>query len=121
MGNHEIDFTSYKIADHSVFFLRPGQVHQLTLKAGSTGYLVQFKPDFYYPHNKASNQLLRQTSNKNFCQLDATGSKKLFSILAYIFQEYSDKQEGFEEVIKANLGIFFIELIRHRQISKSHL
>ncbi len=30
-GNHEIDFTAYKVLDNSVFFLRPGQVHQLEL------------------------------------------------------------------------------------------
>ena len=31
-GVHEIDFTPHPIKDKSVFFLRPGQVHQLQLK-----------------------------------------------------------------------------------------
>ncbi len=114
-GNHEIDFSSYEVCDHSVFFLRPGQVHQLTLKTGSTGFLVEFKNDFYFPHDKAANQLLRTASNKNLCHLDAKRFQKLLSILTYIFQEYTDKQEGYTEVIKANLGILFIELVRHRQ------
>ena len=120
-GNHEIDFTSYEIYDHSVFFMRPGQVHELTLKAGSTGYLMEFKTDFYYPHDKLSSQLLRKVSNKNLCQLDANRVKKLLSLLTSIFQEYTDKQEGYHEVIKANLGIFFIELLRHRQNRESPL
>lgn len=114
-GSHEIDFTSYKVGDHSVFFMRPGQVHQITLKAGSAGYLMEFNTDFYYPHDKVSNQLLRRASNKNLCQLDANRVKKLLITLNSIFQEYTDKQEGYQEVIKANLGIFFIELVRHRQ------
>ncbi len=42
-GEHTIDFTPYKIKNNSIFFMRPGQVHQLVLKAGSTGYLMQFK------------------------------------------------------------------------------
>ena len=46
-GNHEIDFIPYKVSDNAVFFMRPGQVHQLTLKAGSLGYLMQFKADYY--------------------------------------------------------------------------
>src|SRR5436190_21077104 len=46
-GNHEIDFTPYTVCDNSVFFMRPGQVHQLVLKAGSTGYLMQFRVEFY--------------------------------------------------------------------------
>src|SRR6476660_6960859 len=41
-GSHQIDFIDYELNDQSVFFLRPGQVHQLTLKSGSEGYLVEF-------------------------------------------------------------------------------
>ena len=114
-GHHEIDFTTYEICDSSVFFMRPGHVHQLTLKAGSNGYLLQFKPDFYYPGDVSSRELLRKASNKSLCQLDQERFKKLLSTLSTIFREYTDQQEGYQDVIKANLGIFFIELVRHRQ------
>lgn len=117
-GNHEIDFTSYKVCDNSVFFMGPGQVHQLSLKALSTGYLMEFKTDFYYSRDKVSNQLLRKVNNMNFYQFDDKSFKKLFSILTYIFQEYTDQQEGYQEVIKANLGILFIELIRQNSKSR---
>lgn len=33
-GEHSIDFTDYPIDNYSVFFMRPGQVHKLTLKQG---------------------------------------------------------------------------------------
>jgi len=118
-GNHEIDFNSYKVGDDSIFFMRPGQVHQLNLKAGSTGYLMQFNRDFYRPHDQAAGQLLRKASNKSLCQLDSKSVKRLLTIMTSIFREYTDQQEGFQEVVKANLGIFFIELIRHRQNSRS--
>ena len=111
-GKHEIDFNSYTIEDYSIIFMRPGQVHQHTLKAESAGYLLEFKTDFYYPHDKAANHHLRKASSKNFCRADATEFKKLHSILTYIFQEYTQKQKGYQEIIKANLSIFFIELIR---------
>lgn len=111
-GNHEIDFTPYKVCDNAVFLMRPGQVHQLTLQAGSTGYLVEFKTDFYYPHDKSSSQLLRRASSMNFYQPDADSFKKLLSILTYIFQEYTGKQESYQQVIKSNLDILFIELVR---------
>ena len=117
-GDHEIDFTQYEACNHSVFLMRPGQVHQLTLKAGSTGYLIQFKTDFFYSQNKFSQQLLRKVSNKNFCKLDLTRFKKLDSILTYVFKEHTDKQEGYQEVIKSSLSIFFTELVRHRQNKK---
>lgn len=114
-GNHEIDFTSYEICDHSIFFMRPGQVHQLALRSGSTGYLIEFRTDFYHPQDKLSNQLFSKVSNRNLCQLDAVKLEKLFTILKYIFQEFTEKKESYLEVIKANLGIFYIELFRYRQ------
>lgn len=118
-GSHEIDFTPYAVKDNSVFLLRPGQVHQLTLKAGSEGYLIQFKPDFYYPDDKESAQLLRTPGSNSLCQFDADKFKKLHSVLTYIFQEYTSRQEKYQDVIKANLDIFFIELFRNRQNKKS--
>jgi AraC family transcriptional regulator, transcriptional activator of pobA len=118
-GSHEIDFASLKVCDHSVFFMRPGQVHQLALKAGSTGYLMEFKNDFYHPHDRLSHQLLRRASNKNLCRVRANGFNRLLGILTFIFQEYTGKQELYQEVIKANLGIFFIELVRNRQNRES--
>lgn len=117
-GHHTIDFTTYPIHNYSIFFMRPGQVHQLALKAGSTGYLMQFKTDFYHPNDKAAGQLLRKAGHTNFCQLDAKRFNKLLTVATNIFQEYENKEEGYPEVIKANLGIFFIELVRHRQHRK---
>lgn len=118
-GNHEIDFVDFEIHDYTVFFMRPGQVHQLTLKAGSQGFVIQFKPDFFYPTDQASTQLLQLASTKKQCQLDSLKFKKLFDLLSYIFQEFTDKKEGYQKIIKANLGIFFIELVRNRQSDKT--
>jgi AraC family transcriptional regulator, transcriptional activator of pobA len=117
-GYHEIDFTQYEVGNHSVFLMRPGQVHQLTLKAGSEGYLAQFEFDFFSAQNKLSHQLLRTVSSKIFCKLDNNRFKKLEQVLTYIFTEYSGKEEGYKEVIKSNLNIFFTELMRHRQNEK---
>lgn len=118
-GTHEIDFTTYNIFDNSVFFLRPGQVHQLQLKAGSTGYLMEFNTEFYHTNDKGSTERLRQASNKNYCQPDVKRFEKLHAVLAYIFQEYTDKQEGYQDIIKANLNIFLIELVRHSMHTQS--
>ena len=114
-GTHEIDFVSYEVCDQAVFFMRPGHVHQLVLLSGSKGYLLQFKSDFYYPNDLSSAQLLRKASNKNLCQLNSDRFKRILQILSVVYNEYKEKLEGYEEVIKANLGIFFIELLRHRK------
>jgi AraC-like DNA-binding protein len=111
-GTHEIDFTLYNVYDNSIFILRPGQVHQLTLKAGCTGFLLEFDSTFYSPQDNTANQRLIRAGNKNFCEFEAGRFKKLLPVLSYIFNEFTAKQEGYTEVIKANLDIFFIEFIR---------
>jgi len=112
IGNHEIDFTPYLVHDHSVFFLRPGQVHRLELNAICTGYLMEFSSGFYYPKDKSSGQRLRKASNKNYCKLEVNRFEKLRDILSLIFREYSDRDEGYLDIIKASLEIFFIEFVR---------
>lgn len=111
-GNHEIDFTAYKVLDNSVFFIRPGQVHQLELKAGCTGYLVEFNSEFYHPKDNTSNQRLRKASNKNYCELEISRFNKLQTILSSMLDEYTAKEEGYGDIIKASLDIFFIEFVR---------
>jgi AraC family transcriptional activator of pobA len=119
MGNHEIDFISYDVTNHAVFILRPGQVHQLQLKSNCTGYLMEFNTAFYHPRGKSSSHRLRKAGNKNFCQPDKQSFEKIKNILDYIFQEFTNKQEAYQEIIKANLDIFFIELVRQSPNPKS--
>lgn len=111
-GTHDIDFTTYPVRDNSIFFLRPGQVHQLQLKAGSTGYLLEFNTEFYHPKGKPSNQRLRKASNKTYCELEVTRFEKLQAILASMLHEYTTKEEGYQDIIKSSLDIFFIEFVR---------
>jgi AraC-like DNA-binding protein len=119
-GSHYIDFIRYESGDNSMFFMRPGQVHELVLKAESTGYLMQFNSEFYFPKDTASNQLLRKASNVDHYQLNVDGFRKLHSILTNIFQEYAEKNQRYEDVIKANMAIFFIELIRQQKSGPLH-
>jgi AraC family transcriptional regulator, transcriptional activator of pobA len=114
-GDHTIDFIPYKIKNHTIFFMRPGQVHQLNLKAGSKGYLIQFKKDFYLTNEKDSGLLLRKASSKNIQQPDVKTFSKLYSILKEIFRESNTKDEKYSEVINASFNIFFIELVRYQQ------
>ncbi|CAN5391653.1 AraC family transcriptional regulator [soil metagenome] len=111
-GRHEIDFTSYDIGDNSIFILRPGQVHQLTLNAGCTGFLAEFDTAFYHPTDKPANQRLIKAGNKNHCAFEEQRFKKLQVRLSHIFEEFTLKQDGYIEVIKANLTVFFVEFTR---------
>jgi len=114
-GEHAIDFTRHKVDDRSIFLLRPGQVHQLTLHARSTGYLLEFDGGFYRPHNKVLQQSLRKVSYTNVHRPGEAAFKELLALLTSIASEYAEKQEGYREVVQSNLDIFFVVLARQRE------
>ncbi|MCK0190445.1 helix-turn-helix domain-containing protein [Arenibacter sp. F20364] len=112
MGDHEIDFIKYKVDNYSVFFIRPGQVHQLKLEQGTTGFMLQFASDFYAPRDNVSNMVLRKVSHKNHCHLSTERFERIYLQLQAIFLEFTQKQDRYKEVVKASLDIIFIELVR---------
>src|SRR4051812_29546542 len=69
-GVHEIDFTTHKVKNYSIFFVRPGQVHQMSLNPNASGYLIQFNRNFY-SEDKTSGDLLQRVVSRNVCQLNA--------------------------------------------------
>ncbi|RYE59056.1 MAG: AraC family transcriptional regulator [Sphingobacteriales bacterium] len=111
-GTHEIDFVRHAVVNQSVFLLRPGQVHQLQLKAGTKGYLMEFDNEFYHPTNESSKQRLRKANSKTFCQLDDKRFERLHAVLSTIFDEYTNQLEGYQDAVKANLEVFYIEYVR---------
>lgn len=117
-GEHIIDFVSYPVVNHCIFIMRPGQVHQLSLSATCTGFLLEFNLEFYHLNDRGTNQMLRRATKSNLCSLSKNSFEKLHSILGYIFQEYTDQKDGYQEVIRAQLDIFFIEFVRNRQETK---
>ncbi|QXP53792.1 AraC family transcriptional regulator [Cellulophaga sp. HaHa_2_1] len=118
-GNHEIDFINYDVSDYSVFIIRPGQVHHLELRSDSIGFMIQFSPEFYYPIEKEPNILLQKASAKNYYKIDDISYTRLNVLLVSILNEYQNKPEEYEEVIKSNLRILFIELIRLRRVNSN--
>ncbi len=106
-GEHSIDFVPYKMSGNQVFFLRPGQVHQLTMKKGSRGFLLQFTSDFYAATSKPM-QLLQQVCFK----LSSSTYPKINTLLTALFTEYQRRPIHFEDVIKSYLAILFTELAR---------
>ncbi len=111
-GFHEIDFIKYEIQDHSVFILRPGQVHRLELNAESTGFLMEFDLFFYQAKNTITDKRWKKASGRNYCKTESEGFLKMHSTLSNVFEEFTTKREGYIEAIKANLDLFFIEYIR---------
>ncbi|ULQ55250.1 helix-turn-helix domain-containing protein [Flavihumibacter rivuli] len=111
-GSHEIDFVPHKVHDRTIFLLRPGQVHKLELTAESTGFLMEFDPFFILSGCSLSDQRWKKVIGKNFCEIEVARFNSLQTILSKIFNEFTNRQDGYLEVIKASLSIFFIEFLR---------
>lgn len=47
-GVHTIDFQDYEIKANSIFFLSPGQIHDLQLSSDVEGYIFLFSSAFYH-------------------------------------------------------------------------
>ena len=45
-GIHKIDFNTYELGEHQIFFVAPGQVHQVIEKEKSCGYAMSFSTQF---------------------------------------------------------------------------
>jgi AraC family transcriptional regulator, transcriptional activator of pobA len=111
-GRHVIDFKTYPLTAGSVFVIRPGQVHELALKADCKGYLLQFSPSYYLSQGQAPDAQLRVAASRNYYQFDADGMEVLQAALRVVFNEYKAKEHRYEEMIRAQMSIFLIGLIR---------
>lgn len=45
-GTHFVDFTEYKIEDRTIYFIQPGQMHQVILSAEPIGWVITFTEQF---------------------------------------------------------------------------
>ncbi len=112
-GTHSIDFKEYKVTDNSIYFMRPGQVHEHTLNAGSTGFLMAFQPGFYpYLKDPEHKKGLRQASQTNYYKFSIDDFHFLKSILVNIFIEFEKQTKHYEEVIRSFLNILFTSINR---------
>ncbi len=111
-GFHSIDFRKFDIKDRSVFILRPGQVHELNLKAGTLGYLLEFDSAFYQPADQAKLHRLRKATYKNYCRPDTSRFDRLMSLLQKMSEESREQQDGYADAIRSLLDVFFIEYNR---------
>jgi AraC-like DNA-binding protein len=116
-GHHEIDFEVFEIADRSIHFVSPGQVHLVKRELDSTGWVIFFSRDFYYLNLQDKNILfdlpfLNNNSARPLLNLDASAFLPLLSLAQSIAREYDSTNDFREELIRSYLNIFLIECRR---------
>jgi AraC-like DNA-binding protein len=111
-GSHEIDFEHFQVGPKNIYFLRPGQVHRLSLDPGISGYLLEFNSGFYCPADGRGADRLSRASHKNFCQMETGRFERLCSLLEMILQEIALKEPNFADAVRSALDLFFIGFLR---------
>lgn len=110
-GMHECDFRPHVLKPHTIYTMRPGQVHRLELKAGSTGYILQFKADFVATIDQGARSVLRRAGHLEAFHTDADRYGELLMPLDRIARSYALQQEAQLHLVRAYLGAFLADLV----------
>lgn len=99
-GSHTIDFRTYSIRPHQLYFLTPGQVHSWQLAADTEGFNLFLEPGFF--RSRLGNRLQQYPfyhSHQHLPLLEVTEQQALFAdLFAYAYQEYAQNQINRSEV-----------------------
>ncbi len=113
-GKHIIDFKEYPILPHQIFFVSPGQVHQIITDPNPTGYVILFTPEFL-DKNSIRNDFI--SNLRLFRKSDETPPLPLNKHLVGKLKPFADQmllafgapKELSLETIGAYLKLFLIE------------
>jgi AraC-like DNA-binding protein len=117
-GKHIIDFKEYPILPDHIFFVSPGQVHQIISNRKPVGYVILFSPEFL-EKNSIRNEFIADL--KLFQKSDETPplpvSEKMASTLKIFAEQmltaFHSHNDMFLETIGAYLKLFLIECNGH--------
>lgn len=112
-GVHKIDFQEFEIKAPTLFFLSPGQVHDLVFERTKTeGFLINFKGEFFNSFLTKTNDIdllpFFGVSNNINCLPVSESHLALFKdIFKKINNVFIDKNKMFEELMRVYLLEFF--------------
>jgi len=121
-GRHIVDFKEYAIQPNHIFFVSPGQVHQIITDPNPTGYVLLFTPEFL-EKNSIRNDFIANL--KLFKKSDETPPLPVTDKMADQLRIFADQMvsafqlqnDMFLEIIGAYLKLFLIECNNHCSLS----
>lgn len=113
-GKHVIDFKEYPILPHHVFFVSPGQVHQIITDPKPTGYVILFTSEFLEkssirPDFIANLKLFQKSDETPPLALTPKMIETLQPFAEQMLSAFHSKSDLFMEIIGAYLKLFLIE------------
>jgi len=113
-GKHMIDFKEYPIQPNHVFFVSPGQVHQIVTDPDPTGFVILFTPEFLERNSIRNDfisnlRLFRKSDENPPLPLNDELVGKLKPFADEMLSAFHSQKELYSEIIGAWLKLFLIE------------
>lgn len=124
-GTHFVDFTEYKITDHSIFFIQPGQMHQVILSNEPVGWVITFSEEFLISNSIPDKMLNDIFLFNNYGQSPPLAINErdipIYKSLIEQMSHFSQSLETYtQEAVGSLLKIFLIQSNNHCSLSKSN-
>lgn len=116
-GKHMVDFHEFQIADSSIYFLTPGQIHHLASEGMPDGYVISFYEEFlatvdgqreFLTHSG----LFFNCSNFKVFSVSNEQSLSLLPLIDLMVQEQQKHEELYLESLRSLLTLFIINASR---------
>jgi len=124
-GTHLVDFTEYKIEDRTIYFIQPGQMHQIVFTAEPLGWVITFTEEFLI-----SNSIPEKMINDIYLFNDYGQSPPLpinerdipiYKSLVSQMSHFSESLETYTlEAVGSLVKIFLIQSNNHCSLRKSN-
>lgn len=117
-GKHIIDFREFEITNQQVFFVSPGQVHQVITDPNPEGIMIDFTPEFLQRNSIQEDfisnlKLFRDSNDTPPLPVNEKMKVNLMQFVSGMLDAFYSKSEMKFETIGAYLKLFLIECNGH--------
>ncbi|MTI38141.1 helix-turn-helix domain-containing protein [Fulvivirga lutimaris] len=112
-GYHVIDFNKFKFAQHQLYFISPGQIHQISHYDRPKGWSFSFSNDFLVKNNISSSflnniNMFRQYGESPPLEVNNVVKNELGQLIEQMIPFYNGNEEHRLEALGALLLLFLI-------------
>ena len=123
-GVHYVDFTEYKIEDRTLYFIQPGQIHQMVLIGEPVGWVISFSEEFLMansiPEKLINDIYLFNDYGESPPLLISEGDLPVYQNLIGQIKLFSESLETYTlEAVGSLVKIFLIQSNNHCSLRKS--
>ncbi len=113
-GKHEIDFTVFPLENNAVHFVSPGQIHKLTAKPKTKGFVLCFTEDFILSDGKENFNQKFPFYDEGFAnpimKLNHSLSSEIYHLAKSIYYEFKLNPDFSSDVLRSYLNIILVKL-----------